>query len=72
MQKLTGDDLKGVWAKLSTLSEPVFVSNVIAWHRQARPHLELKTRPRFRPVGLIFAVIRGTGANTNFLSFSRI
>ncbi len=40
-----GENLKVVWAKFSTLSQAVFVMNVMTWHRQARPCLELKTRP---------------------------
>ncbi len=38
-QKLTGETQKFVWVKFSTLSLAVFVMSVIAWHRQARPHL---------------------------------
>jgi len=48
-QKLTGDDLKVVCAEFSTLSQAVFVMSVIKLHRQARPRLELRTRPRFCP-----------------------
>jgi hypothetical protein len=43
MPKLMGDNLKVVWAKFSTLRLTVFVKGVIAWYRQERPHLELKT-----------------------------
>ncbi len=49
---LTGDNLKVALAELSTLSQAVLVKIVIAWHEQARPHLELKTQPRFCPVTL--------------------
>ncbi len=43
---------KVVWAKFSTLSWVVFVKSVIAWHAQARPHLELKNRPMLCPANL--------------------
>jgi hypothetical protein len=33
VQKPTGDNLKVVWAEFSTLSQTVFVMNVIAWCR---------------------------------------
>jgi hypothetical protein len=49
-QKPTGKNLKVVAAEFSTLSQAVFVMSVIAWRRQARPHLELKTQPWFCPV----------------------
>ena len=49
-RKLTGVNLKAVWAEFSTLSWAVFVLTVTACHRQARPRLEFKTRPRFCPV----------------------
>jgi hypothetical protein len=57
VQKLTGENLKVIWAKFSSLILAVLVSSVIAWYRQARPHLELKTWPRFCPVSLSFSVI---------------
>ena len=41
VQYLTGDNLKDVWAKFSTLSLAVFVWNVIEWHRQERSHIVL-------------------------------
>jgi hypothetical protein len=41
------------WAEFSTLrSQAFFVLSVSAWHRQANPNLELKTRPRFRRASL--------------------
>ncbi len=46
-QQLTGDNLKVVLVKFSTLSVAVFVMSVIDWHRQARLHLKLKMWPRF-------------------------
>jgi hypothetical protein len=49
----TGENLKVVWAENSTLSSVVFALSVNAWHTQPRTHLELKTRPRFRPLGYI-------------------
>jgi hypothetical protein len=49
-QKLTGENLKVVWAKFSTLSLAVFVMSIIAWYRQTRSYLKLKTQPRFCPV----------------------
>ncbi len=50
-RKLTGDTLKVVWAEFSTLSLAVFCfMSVIAWYRQAHPHLELKTQPMSCPV----------------------
>jgi hypothetical protein len=51
-QKLMGENLKFVWDEFSTLSLAVLVMSVIARHSQARPCLELKTRPRFCPVSL--------------------
>ncbi len=39
-----GDNLEVVWTEFSTLSLAVFVMSVIGRQRQARPHLELKTR----------------------------
>jgi hypothetical protein len=42
-----GDNLKVVWEKFLTLSWVVLVMGVLAWHVQACPHLELKTRPGF-------------------------
>ncbi len=50
MEQLTGDDPKVVLLKFSTIGWAVFVIRVIAWHRQAWTHLELKTRPAFCPV----------------------
>ncbi len=49
-KKLTGENLKVVWAKFSTLSQAVFVLREIVQQRQARPRLELKTQPRFYSV----------------------
>ncbi len=31
-RKLTGENLKGVWAEFSTLREAVFVISLTAWH----------------------------------------
>ncbi len=45
-----GENLKIVLAEFSTLSLAAFVMGVIASHRQARPHLDLKTWPWFCPV----------------------
>ncbi len=47
---IMGENLKVFWAKFSTLNKTVFVIIVIIQYRQARPHLELKTRPRFSPL----------------------
>jgi hypothetical protein len=41
----TGENLNVVWAEFSTLRYAAFVMNVIAWHRQASPSLQLKTQP---------------------------
>ncbi len=49
-QKLTEDNLKVVLAKCLTLSWAVWVICIIAWHRQARPHFDLKTLPRLYPI----------------------
>ncbi len=49
-RKLTGDTLNVAWAEFSTLSLAGFVLCVIAQHRQAHPHLELKTQPMSCPV----------------------
>jgi hypothetical protein len=57
--KLKGDSLKVVCAEFSTLSLAVFVMSVIEWHLQARPHLELKTQPRFHPVCLSLPMTSG-------------
>jgi hypothetical protein len=51
--KLTGDNLKVLWAKFSTISQAVLVMSVIARHIQSRPHLDLNTRPKFLPVTLV-------------------
>ncbi len=56
-RKLTGENLKVVQAKFSTLSKAVFIRSVITWYRQARPHLELKTGPWFGPVSLSLPVV---------------
>ena len=45
--KLIRENLKVVLDKFSTLSWSVLVISIIAWHRQAWPHLELKAWPRF-------------------------
>jgi hypothetical protein len=47
-----GDNLIVVQAEFSTFSHAVFVKGVVVLHRQARPHLEMKTRPRFCPINL--------------------
>jgi hypothetical protein len=47
---MMGDKLKVVWARFSSLNKAVFVIIVIIQYRQARPHLELKTRPILSPV----------------------
>jgi len=52
MQNLTGESLKVVWTEFSTLSQAVFIVIAIPWHTQARPHLKVKTRPRFCPASL--------------------
>jgi hypothetical protein len=52
VQKLIRENLKVVRYKFSTLSLAVLVISIIAWHRQAWPHLELKAWHRFRPVSL--------------------
>ncbi len=49
-RKLTGENLKAVWAEFSTFKLGCFVMYAIAQHiQQAHPNLELKTRPRFCP-----------------------
>ncbi len=52
MQNLTGESLKVVWTEFSTLSQAVFIVIAIQRHTQARPHLKVKTRPRFCPASL--------------------
>jgi hypothetical protein len=52
MRKLTGENLKVVLAEFSNLSLAVFVMSVITKYRWTRPHLKLKTQPRFCPVSL--------------------
>ncbi len=39
----TGENLSDVQVEFSVLSSAVFVMSVIEWHKQERPHLELKT-----------------------------
>ncbi len=49
-QNLMGENLKVVWAEFSTLSWAVLQNVYNSWPVQAWPSLDLKTRPRFRPV----------------------
>jgi hypothetical protein len=51
-RKLTGENLKVVWAEFSTLSEAVLQSVHGFWPIHTRPSLDLKARSRFRPVSL--------------------
>jgi hypothetical protein len=51
-RKLIGENLKVVWAELSTLSSVVLQNGYIAWPVQIRPSLDLKSLPRFRRVSL--------------------
>ncbi len=51
-QKLTGENLKVVWAKFSTLSLAVLQNVYNSLPIQTWPSLDLKTRPRFCPVSL--------------------
>ena len=47
---LTGENLKVVWAKFSTLSQVILLYCALsAWH-DMQPLLQLKTRPRVRSV----------------------
>ncbi len=55
---LTGDNLKLVLVKFSTLSLAVLEMIVTAWHEQAGPHLELKTRPRFYPLSFSVSMVK--------------
>ncbi len=55
-----GEKLNVVWAEFSTLSWAAFVMSGMIWHMQARPRLELKTRPRFYPVNISFSIRQGT------------
>ncbi len=48
--KLSGENLKVVWAKFSTLSYAVLQNVYNSWPIQTRLSLDLKTRPRFCPV----------------------
>ncbi len=57
VQKLIGDNLKVVLAKLPTIIQAVFVFSATAWHGQEWPHLELKTQPRFCPVSICLSII---------------
>jgi hypothetical protein len=59
-RKLIEENLKVVRAKFSTLSQAFFVMSIIAWHRLIQQHLELKTRPRFRPISLNLSVAYST------------
>jgi hypothetical protein len=52
VRKPTGENLIVARDEFSTLILAVFVVSAIEWHRQTRPHPELKTRPRFCPVTL--------------------
>ncbi len=56
-RKLTGENLKVVWAEFSTLVGPFcYVCNYMAY-REACLSLELQTRPRFRPVSLSLSMV---------------
>ncbi len=48
-----GENLKVDWEKFSTLSQVVLVKSANTFHRQACPHLELKTMPMLSPVGFL-------------------
>ncbi len=49
-QKQMGENLKLVWAEFSTLSLSVSMMCMVLIYLDARPHLALKTRPRFSTV----------------------
>jgi hypothetical protein len=49
-RKLSGDNLKLVWAEFSTISWAVLKMCMKLMYVDAQPSLWLKTRPRFRPV----------------------
>ncbi len=51
-RKVTGDNLKVVWAEFSTLSLAVLQNVYNPWPVQTRLSLDLKTRSRFRSVSL--------------------
>ncbi len=53
LEKPMGVNLKVVRAKFSTLSSAVLVVSAIAWHIQERPHLELKSQPKFHPINFV-------------------
>ncbi len=62
---LTGDNLKVVWAKFSTLSKVILLYCALsAWH-DMQPLLELKIWPRVCPVGSSLSMDR---RNTKVLS----
>ncbi len=48
--KLMGEKTKVFLVWVFNLKLCCFVMSTIAWHSQARPDLQLKTRPRFCPV----------------------
>jgi hypothetical protein len=51
-RKLTGENLKLVWAEFSTLSQAVLMMCLLLIYADACLHLKLKTQPRFSPVSL--------------------
>jgi hypothetical protein len=57
-QKLTGENLKVVWAEFSTLSQAVLQNVYNSRPVQTRPSLDLKTRPTICPVSLSLSMPR--------------
>jgi hypothetical protein len=67
-QKLTGDNLKVVCAEFTTVRYGVFVMSVMTIQRQAHPHLQLQTWPRFGPLSLSLTMDNGTAHLSEILS----
>jgi hypothetical protein len=59
------ESLKSVWAEFSILSWAVLQNVYSSWPIHTRPSLDLKTRPRFRPVSLSLSMVQ---ANTYSVS----
>jgi len=51
------DNLKVILTEFSTLSKAVLQNVYNPWPVQTRPSLDLKTRPRFRPVSISSSMI---------------
>ncbi len=62
---LTGENLKVVWAKFSTLFYIILLYCAVSACRDMQPLLELKTQPRVHPVSLSVSMIACTRSFNN-------